>query len=66
MTTPPCSTPSRPVVTWHLADYHLGRDLIITLLDGRHCWKLAAARFALGLPAIGPVRPNIPRADFFI
>jgi hypothetical protein len=37
----PCTeTRTRPTVTWRLADYHLGRDLIITLLNGQHCWML--------------------------
>jgi hypothetical protein len=36
----PCSAERAPTITWRLHDYHLGRDLIITLLDGRHCWML--------------------------
>lgn len=36
----PCSAEPAPTVRWRLADYHLGRDLIITLLAGRHCWML--------------------------
>ncbi|MBC8009198.1 MAG: hypothetical protein H7067_03780, partial [Burkholderiales bacterium] len=41
MTPAPCpDTRTRPVITWRLTVYHLGRDLIITVLDGRHCWML--------------------------
>lgn len=60
-----------PTITWRLRAYHLGRDLIITVIAGAYAWRLdepnarnsapaatypaclAAARAALGLPAIG-------------
>lgn len=43
MNTPaPCDQAPRtpPTITWRLRDYHLGRDLIITVLAGRHTWML--------------------------
>lgn len=71
ITLAPCpETTQRPTITWRLANYHQGRELIITVLRGAYHWRLdgrpaqsspqpdyprclAAARRALGIPAIG-------------
>jgi len=41
MNAPACpEARTAPVVTWRLRAFHLGRDLVITVIDGRFVWRI--------------------------
>jgi len=55
-TTAPCpEARRRPTITWRLAAYHDGLDLIITVLDGAYHWRLD------GRPAQSSPHHDYPR-----